>query len=45
MNPQQTDRARQLLALKAKAPLRRPVPQDDVDGLALFDVARQPRLF
>lgn len=39
------DRMRQLAELKAKAPLRRPVAQHDVDGLGLFDVARQPQLF
>lgn len=56
MSPaQQQDRARQLLELRALAPLqapirgggrfaRLPVAQDDVDGLALFDVVRSPNL-
>ena len=36
---------RQRLALRAAAPMRKPVAQDDVDGLALFDVGRSPTLF
>lgn len=40
------DRDRQLAELKARSPLR-PVAgrTQDVDGLALFDAARQPSLF
>jgi hypothetical protein len=34
----------QIVELKAAAPLRKPVEQHDVDGLDLFDVARQPNL-
>lgn len=39
------ERMRQLAELKANSPLRSCKAQDDVDGLALFDVARQPSLF
>ena len=38
------ERSAQLLDLIAKAPMRRPVAQHDVDGLALFDVGRSPTL-
>lgn len=39
------ERDRQLLALKLASPNRPAAPQHDVDGLALFDTARQPSLF
>ncbi len=39
------DNAAQLIALRAAAPLRPPAGRtDDLDGLALFDVDRSPRL-
>lgn len=37
-------RDREILPLMAAAPLRGGKPQDDVDGLALFDTVRSPRL-
>ena len=44
--PADAARERQLIELRAAAPLR-PVPgrTDPIDGLALFDVVRQPSLF
>lgn len=36
------EHARQELQLLAKSPMRRPVAQDDVDGLGLFDAVRSP---
>lgn len=38
-------RDRQLVELAAASPKRSAKPQDDIDGLALFDFARQPSLF
>jgi hypothetical protein len=45
--PHQTDlgkveKDRQIAELKARSPLRKPIAQDDVDGLALFDAQRSP---
>lgn len=39
------ERTRQLLELRANAPLRKPREQHDVDGLGLFDAHRSPTLF
>lgn len=49
IDPAELERDRQVLEHKAKAPLRgramRPqLPQDDVDGLALFDAVRSPAM-
>lgn len=41
----QADRNAQLVKLKLASPKRAAAPQHDVDGLALFDTARQPSLF
>lgn len=41
----QSARAAELALLKVASPLRAAAAQHDVDGLALFDVARQPSLF
>lgn len=38
------ERAAQLVQLKLASPNRSAARQHDVDGLALFDIARQPRL-
>lgn len=38
------ERNREILALMAQAPKRSIEEQRDVDGLALFDVVRAPRL-
>lgn len=43
-DPAKAERDRQRAALIAKAPMRKPVEQHDVDGLALFDVGRSPTL-
>lgn len=39
------DRQKTLLSLKAKSPMRSQADQVGVDGLELFDTARQPKLF
>lgn len=45
-DPAIDDRNRQLVELRAASPLRPATGRaDDVDGLALFDAARQPSLF
>jgi hypothetical protein len=46
IDPAELERDRQAMNLRRLAPLRsrRPVPQIDVDGLALFDAHRSPTL-
>lgn len=45
-DPAIAERNRQLVELRAASPLRPAAGRaDDVDGLALFDAARQPSLF
>jgi hypothetical protein len=41
------ERDREMIALGAESPLRGSpwIEQDDVDGLALFDIVRSPKLF
>ena len=39
-----SERGAQIAALRAAAPLRRPVAQADVDGLGLFDAVRSPTM-
>lgn len=40
-----TETERDRLALRARSPLRAATPQDDVDGLPIFDAERSPRMF
>lgn len=42
IDPAELERQRQALTLRTAAPLRSTAPQADVDGLALFDLARSP---
>lgn len=38
------NRQREVLRLRLGAPMRKPVDQDDVDGLELFDAHRSPKI-
>ena len=43
-NPDTARRERQVVQLRSDAPLRKPVEQDDVDGLPMFDAERSPEM-